>query len=204
MDFYDTLDEKGVTRVKDLSQEQDIIEKVLALTTKPGSGQIRGDTKYKTHSVAILKFGSKGHMVDSASLKEKKGKTVSHIHINKPEKNTEFTVIGEDYVDFLRDLFHNLDQECFLLPSPSVNRPEVYVGSLIGMLDSLWDHWYHVYEFSMASTDFSWIIDRDHHKNLSIVGNYLADRADVLVRRRRWQEKVLDYYFAPRQKRLDG
>lgn len=203
MDFYTALKEKGVTRVNDLHLEQDIIDKVYALTLEPGSGQIRSDVKYKTHSVAIMKFGSKGHNVDTDTVSAKKGNTVSHVHVGEPEKNTEFTIIGEDYVDFMRDLFHNLDQECYLLPSQSVNRPEAYIGSVTVMLDTLWDHWSHVYEFSIAATDFSWIIDRDHHKNLSIVSNILADRADVLVKRRRWQGKVLSYYFAPRQKRVD-
>ena len=151
-----------------------------------------------------MKFGSEGHNVDPDFVTAKKGNTVSHLYVGESEKNYYFTIIGEDYVGFMRDLFHNLDQECYLLPSRSVNRPEAYKGNVKDMLDALWDHWYHVYEFSMAALDFSWVIDRDHHKNLSIVGNHLADRADVLVKRRRWQGKVLSFRFEPRQKRVDG
>lgn len=203
MDFYDELSEKGIHRIKELDKEQDVIDNVLKLTTEPGTGQIRTDTKYKTHSVAVLKFGSTGENLDPDEVTDRKGTKISHIHLDEPEKNRAFTVIGKDYVEFMRDLFHNLDSECYLLPSPSLNRPEAYIGSLSGMLDALWNHWNHVYEFSIAAMDFSWIVDKDHHKNLSIVGNHLADRADVLVKRRRWQGRVLNYYFAPRQKRLE-
>ncbi|MFW9921578.1 MAG: hypothetical protein ACFFED_18400 [Candidatus Thorarchaeota archaeon] len=180
------------------NEEAEAQKRVVDFFFGEENGQCRRDVKWQYHDMIGVMLGQQGK-----PLSMKGGSIeINEIYVGEASLNRTYTIYDDSYLEFISDtLKHRLGDNCWLLPSNSLNRPSVFEGQLAAILHLVSHYWDDFYEFTLSSPDLKWMVDYNHHHSILVYGDKEASRAKFLLEdRRKWRERVLSISFHPKSK----